>query len=217
MRGCTDDHLPLPQGEDLFPAHAGMHRSPHRSASPCPPVPRACGDAPDKGRLASELLDCSPRMRGCTDLQPARQRRDRLFPAHAGMHRACTRTRRRNSAVPRACGDAPYMDVTWQGKVHCSPRMRGCTAYLAEVRAERQLFPAHAGMHRRAACCCRTATPVPRACGDAPLTRTTPQRRRSCSPRMRGCTDRRRGEPASVPLFPAHAGMHRPRGSPTAH
>ncbi len=89
--------------------------------------------------------------------------------------------------------------------------MRGCTVVASGPGCVRVLFPAHAGMHRSARSSSRASGSVPRACGDAPLLARLAHNVRCCSPRMRGCTVGH-GDVGHAPaLFPAHAGMHRPR------
>ena len=48
----------------VFPAHAGMNRSPNSSYLNMLSVPRARGDEPGKYRLAFRVTGCSPRTRG---------------------------------------------------------------------------------------------------------------------------------------------------------
>ncbi len=211
MRGCTVVGVSGVAVPMLFPAHAGMHRVQPPRQLEVRSVPRACGDAPPRGVLTGLPLRCSPRMRGCTGGDRRRARDSHLFPAHAGMHRPRRCPCRCGLTVPRACGDAPRcLDALDQARA-CSPRMRGCTGRRSRPPAPRDLFPAHAGMHRSPTLRRSHTSPVPRACGDAPLAATPSCPHPTCSPRMRGCTAQRGRSVDRQALFPAHAGMHRCR------
>ncbi len=209
MRGCTARQRAATGAGQLFPAHAGMHRPTASPATARSSVPRACGDAPGYKSRAARCACCSPRMRGCTSSQSSEYEPSELFPAHAGMHRRSSSCLFSGGAVPRACGDAPRQGDGLVLVPTCSPRMRGCTGITVDNGYRTNLFPAHAGMHRRTSARTHEDSAVPRACGDAPPTNRPALRPWSCSPRMRGCTDTGWTYSGLLELFPAHAGMHR--------
>ena len=87
--------------------------------------------------------------------------------------------------------------------------MRGWTAQGARHREGGLVFPAHAGMDRRRNRHRPRQRRVPRACGDGPLEAEIADIRKTCSPRMRGWTERQREFDKTERVFPAHAGMDR--------
>ena len=119
--------------------------------------------------------------------------------------RACRA--RRQSGLPRACGDGP--DHRRHGAVRrvASPRMRGWTRTPRFFGQAHTGFPAHAGMDpscRRSFC---RRCGLPRACGDGPVWTYTLATEDTASPRMRGWTRVVQVGLGSLWGFPAHAGM----------
>ena len=193
MRGwpASAEHRQAASG--VFPAHAGMARNGRKERQKPQRVPRACGDGP---RLVPAVwADVS------------------VFPAHAGMARLSRRRARVCTRVPRACGDGPTSSLTAGTRRLCSPRMRGWPVVILVMRAQQEVFPAHAGMARDETLPETVLMRVPRACGDGPQAMTVHKLPGGCSPRMRGwpvCPDCY-GRHAAV--FPAHAGMARHAGN----
>ena len=211
MRGWTAIHTHGSSSAAVFPAHAGMDRLRGRLRPAARRVPRACGDGPDMQAALGISLACSPRMRGWTDRQQRRLRPDRVFPAHAGMDRKRLRCPVRRLSVPRACGDGPPSVCTSARQQSCSPRMRGWTGSTGGLRGPRAVFPAHAGMDRPPRWPASERRSVPRACGDGPVAHLDQTNESECSPRMRGWTVLGCGLHLANWVFPAHAGMDRPR------
>ena len=119
--------------------------------------------------------------------------------------------RRLRAGVPRACGDGPRLRTTMSLERMCSPRMRGWTVERHPRAGRQAVFPAHAGMDRKAAASSACRSSVPRACGDGPTLTFRAVSLGTCSPRMRGWTARRRDCCGDCCVFPAHAGMDRCR------
>ena len=119
----------------VFPAHAGMDRSSGSRGCRCRCVPRTRGDGPKASTKLDILTRCSPHTRGWTVRDPQRHRR--------------------RGRVPRTRGDGPLK----QGKVLllvlCSPHTRGWTEGEERAGHGSTVFPAHAGMDRRACPCSR--------------------------------------------------------------
>ena len=71
--------------DGVFPAHAGMFRTPLCPPSTSTRFPRARGDVPwlAEGRWDDE--EFSPRTRGCSAAHSQHRGSNRVFPAHAGM------------------------------------------------------------------------------------------------------------------------------------
>ena len=209
MRGWTACEQWVPDGLDVFPAHAGMDRHP-AGGDPGPRrVPRACGDGPRLGQISHSRWACSPRMRGWTGSDGHGPAGLRVFPAHAGMDRTSSASRRPRPRVPRACGDGPSDHGDDGEPMKCSPRMRGWTVRKRVLRLALVVFPAHAGMDRRSICSAVRWSGVPRACGDGPRVALYLRSSKECSPRMRGWTVTDRPRPERRRVFPAHAGMDR--------
>ena len=173
----------------MFPAHAGMARS-------------------DDGWRGSCHM-CSPRMRGWPGDNLTRRVVVVVFPAHAGMARLFSIFVTTALSVPRACGDGPYYPDGSLVPDLCSPRMRGWPATSPPVFYRYLVFPAHAGMARRAWMKKCSSTSVPRACGDGPGTVTPGDPDAVCSPRMRGWPAADMEPDFDEDVFPAHAGMAR--------
>ena len=90
--------------------------------------------------------------------------------------------------------------------------MRGWTVARACKEQHAKVFPAHAGMDRRASTSKPARKGVPRACGDGPVTVLPGCSSVGCSPRMRGWTVLARHHRDLQGVFPAHAGMDRGHG-----
>ena len=71
--------------EGGFPAHAGMDPAIRRACSAASRLPRTRGDGPASQASSSSSTAASPHTRGWTRLGDGRERRERGFPAHAGM------------------------------------------------------------------------------------------------------------------------------------
>ena len=54
-----------------------------------------------------------------------KKRRNRVFPANAGMILQISKEALEVKGVPRECGDDPYTQAIPTGNGWCSPRMRG--------------------------------------------------------------------------------------------
>ncbi|WP_409998053.1 hypothetical protein [Escherichia coli] len=73
----------------MFPAPAGINRSPGVFFSRSVSVPRASGDKPGWHQISKEY--------------------DNVFPAPAGINRPRTSTQQQAHSVPRASGDKPLV------------------------------------------------------------------------------------------------------------
>ncbi len=89
----------------------------------------------------------------------------------------------------------------------CSPRVRGWSQDVGHGRSPHIVLPARAGVvpqRRRVRLHLRSA---PRACGGGPSAVPTWGRARSCSPRVRGWSRRRRDDERRAGVLPARAGV----------
>ena len=126
MRGWTGQHVKKVLAYVVFPAHAGMDRTPGTTVIGCSSFPRACGDGPPIVPPPTDPTPFSPRMRGWTS-------RRRRAPGLSGC-------------FPRACGDGPMTETPAIALAKFSPRMRGWTGGLMSALKKFRVFPAHAGM-----------------------------------------------------------------------
>ena len=137
------------------------------------------------------LFACSPPTRGWTVVPWRIPAAPTVFPAHAGMDRCRHQPGGPRAGVPRPRGDGPT-GVDPNSLVEmCSPPTRGWTGAAPVRDRGGRVFPAHAGMDRRAITGSPFRPGVPRPRGDGPT--LVPDR---SSPHM---------------VFPAHAGMDRSR------
>ena len=106
-RGCSALAIRRPNGDIVFPAHAGMFlMTPSRDRrTAC--FPRARGDVPAVVNAAALSAPFSPRTRGCSALAIRRPNGDIVFPAHAGMFLPSLRPVGGGVGFPRARGDVP--------------------------------------------------------------------------------------------------------------
>ena len=108
---------------------------------------------------------------------------------------------------PRVCGDVPTLHPPPQPSAWFSPRVRGCSCCRWAWGYWRGVFPACAGMFRRARRATHTEVSFPRARGDVPSCSSSSASLIEFSPRTRGCSSGSRSAPKNQPVFPAHAGM----------
>ena len=206
-RGWT---VPFPtQGDPPagFPAHAGMDPRSRGARRRGAGLPRTRGDGPCRFPRGVTHPRASPHTRGWTRPRGGADRRERGFPAHAGMDPGGRRGRRMRDGLPRTRGDGPLTFRFRPGRGRASPHTRGWTVRVLRRGDGVRGFPAHAGMDP--AGCGRTATPgrLPRTRGDGPDPPLAAAGRDPASPHTRGWTRPRPGEHHLARGFPAHAGM----------
>ena len=101
VRGWTADNRRRDPSGRLFPAGAGMDRSPCPAIAGMRAVPRGCGDGPMTAEHQLQRCICSSRVRGWTDGMRTGAPAGQLFPAGSGMDQAPRRRRRCRRPVPR--------------------------------------------------------------------------------------------------------------------
>ncbi len=114
--------------------------------------------------------------------------------------------------VPRMRGDGPWSGCIAELLQGCSPHARGWTASQQHGVAAPSVFPACAGMDRVARMSGAGNRSVPRMRGDGPTRDSTSPNPQKCSPHARGWTDGIDLTARTAIVFPACAGMDRPRG-----
>ncbi|AIS02463.1 hypothetical protein SGLAU_32655 (plasmid) [Streptomyces glaucescens] len=160
--------LPEP-GAILLPAPAGMVPRADLRGCRLTTAPRARGDGPSGPPKSSASANCSPRPRGWSlegvgrggtlrarTCSPRPRGWSRvahllglprsLLPAPAGMVPRRSSARAAPQPAPRARGDGPRHAVLWDMRDRCSPRPRGWSLLLRQLRFASQLLPAPAGM-----------------------------------------------------------------------
>ena len=148
-RGCSETaYFPISPNH-VFPACAGMFRIHSLSCKRRFSFPRMRGDVPVCLAAALTSLSFSPHARGCSDPQLPHR-----------THPDC---------FPRMRGDVP--DYTWQyfSLMKFSPHARGCSAVKEDPYASSGVFPACAGMFRKALVRYENSIGFPRMRGDVPL------------------------------------------------
>ena len=171
-----------------FPAHAGMDLPRAATAMRRSWLPRTRGDGPLGGRGLAEFVAASPHTRGWTPEVVARARRDRGFPAHAGMDPASHPGAGCRGGLPRTRGDGPYWTPPGCRCSSASPHTRGWTRHRDRAADRAAGFPAHAGMDPARAPPTPATGRLPRTRGDGPRERLRRRREAAASPHTRGWT-----------------------------
>ena len=228
-RGWTAILEGLPPVEVVFPACAGMDRSPRTSAVTRASAPRLRGDGPAGVSPKSRRTSCSPPTRGWTANTREPSTDQLVSPAYAGMDRVQPPDDLDPQSVPRLRGDGPSRVASVFRVRSCSPPARGWTDVLGQTGHRSGVFPACAGMDRKHPGTCSGVASVPRLRGDGPGLRgllmlvrvcSPPARgwtgevldrvqQGRCSPPTRGWTGVRYGRPVYPVVFPTCAGMDR--------
>ena len=213
-RGCSDQVLPMIEHGRVFPACAGMFRRPR----PCPSrpagFPRVRGDVPASRVSIAEPFWFSPRARGCSPLCATGHIQTLVFPACAGMFRNHPGRRHSGIGFPRVRGDVPQRTGSPGKSTPFSPRARGCSAPTNQTVQPGVVFPACAGMFRKARFITGNSSGFPRVRGDVPVYFECAQCVLLFSPRARGCSQQAVREGGLERVFPACAGMFRLTATP---
>ena len=155
----------------------------------------------------------------------------KVYPACAGIHPGGAIAPRSGMGLPRMRGDPPSPYITTYDWVESTPHARGSTPYLQFWSSKSIVYPACAGIHRKAPALTRVPGRLPRMRGDPPRSqRTSPTSSRS-TPHARGSTPLKEFGSLLLPVYPACAGIHpfptgsilqfcrlpRMRGDPPSH
>ncbi len=208
-RGLSVTLVTVSRVPPVVPAHAGVIRAPGPRPSRRTRRPRARGGYPQGRSRRIPIIGSSPRTRGLSADPPARQRRVRVVPAHAGVIRSRPRSSRPPTSRPRARGGyprGPNPDVTCP---ESSPRTRGLSGRRDPGRPGRRVVPAHAGVIRAASHRRSQPRGRPRARGGYPTGTVPIAARMASSPRTRGLSAVRGDPDAGGRVVPAHAGVIR--------
>ena len=208
-RGCSWCAPPAVDDSIVFPAYAGMFRSPWGFRQGSIRFPRIRGDVPCTSRTRRVGTWFSPHTRGCSVYEQDETGWHLVFPAYAGMFRPAHTWCPATPSFPRIRGDVPREAPAPKSKPQFSPHTRGCSHQAAESRSPGQVFPAYAGMFRRASPLHQACPCFPRIRGDVPGDAQALTILPRFSPHTRGCSHQGRPACDLRCVFPAHAGMFR--------
>ena len=214
MRGCFFAPDTRFTTRCVFPAHAGVfligvHDHRHRTG-----LPRSCGGVSCLLSILVFHSRSSPLMRGCFHTRATRRVCRPVFPAHAGVFPHIDRSKTFKKSLPRSCGGVSTDFVLKMAAEESSPLMRGCFSLDVRQRSGPGVFPAHAGVFPQVPYPRAVRSSLPRSCGGVSKGGSQKTYLPKSSPLMRGCFYRGDVKLLLDRVFPAHAGVFRPRCSP---
>ena len=189
-RGCSVYEQDETGWHLVFPAYAGMFRTPPPPPHPRLRFPRIRGDVPARPRRGHDKRWFSPHTRGCSFFRWWPRCCLIVFPAYAGMFRRPGLLPLLTSGFPRIRGDVPCIFAKRLIMETFSPHTRGCSFFQTTRHLAVVVFPAYAGMFLRPENDSHCNGSFPRIRGDVPQMaddfRDTP----GFSPHTRGCSER---------------------------
>ncbi len=210
VRGCSRVHVQQPVGGLVVPARAGLFPGQRVLRGSGVRGPRACGAVPQNVQSAVVGSAWSPRVRGCSPIGLRVDQALVVVPARAGLFPTAPRRCQPPERGPRACGAVPGQAGAGELSGWWSPRVRGCSRYIARAREADGVVPARAGLFPRHRASDRRPLGGPRACGAVPLHMPTLVTRLSWSPRVRGCSHGPKHGGSTAQVVPARAGLFPP-------
>ena len=168
-RGCSDAGHDVGVSEEVFPAYAGMFRSPCGGGFGLARFPRIRGDVPNQAITSEAKTRFSPHTRGCSESSNHKRSENTVFPAYAGMFRRHRPISSGNPGFPRIRGDVPSAFRRVSSRIRFSPHTRGCSASQELREWLTTVFPAYAGMFRLPFTFSANSLSFPRIRGDVPL------------------------------------------------
>ncbi|CCH29285.1 hypothetical protein BN6_19655 [Saccharothrix espanaensis DSM 44229] len=227
--------LPLPfraVARKVFPARAGVVLTHTAVLSDGQRLPRASGGGPVLMNSSGLMPGSSPRERGWSVHVPLAGDIARVFPARAGVVHPQEDHQSYAERLPRASGGGPPVWSFADAAMPSSPRERGWSGLDLRKGPAGWVFPARAGVVRRAPHMPRTLVAVfparagvvprltprpadlvglPRASGGGPSIPSASASVQWSSPRERGWSRSGPVERFGDDVFPARAGVVRPR------
>ena len=122
-----------------------------------------------------------------------------------------------NKCFPRIRGDVPVQLVVLPAQCWFSPHTRGCSPGVSCAFNSSRVFPAYAGMFPTPLGGAPPATCFPRIRGDVPFCCCVLRHSLAFSPHTRGCSHQNLTHTSESSVFPAYAGMFRPRWRLSSH
>ena len=192
---------------EVFPAYAGMFLIGAIVVLAKVSFPRIRGDVPCfvVTELPSALF--SPHTRGCSACPNQGVRKQRVFPAYAGMFRLSNPIVVHRVGFPRIRGDVPCVGHPTYTPPKFSPHTRGCSVDWPYALSAAGVFPAYAGMFRVFFSRARRWCGFPRIRGDVPDCGSSRYSYSPFSPHTRGCSAPAPMHGWCIGVFPAYAGM----------
>ena len=127
-------------------------------------------------------------MWGCTCWSKNSLFHSRVFPTHVGVYRCERLWQKMADCFPHACGGVPPQFQISESLNSFSPRMWGCTDYIALMERNYEVFPTHVGVYLRLKLLRLNISSFPHACGGVPGRYMARWEIEPFSPRMWGCT-----------------------------
>ena len=145
MRGIPFSTLTAEILQRITPAHAGNTYKDKAQDYVLRDHPRACGEYSAHGIRQCRYGGSPPRMRGIRFQGDNHLSQHGITPAHAGNTCRLLWQVGQCQDHPRACGEYSDAGLTQKASAGSPPRMRGIHKFLANVRHEAGITPAHAG------------------------------------------------------------------------
>ena len=136
----------------------------------------------------------------------------KVYPACAGIHPGGAIAPRSGMGLPRMRGDPPSPYITTYDWVESTPHARGSTPYLQFWSSKSIVYPACAGIHRKAPALTRVPGRLPRMRGDPPLRDRGRNTNNQSTPHARGSTHCCLTFHTRHDVYPACAGIHPAEG-----
>ena len=206
-RGCSAPPEISTVTTTVFPAYAGMFRSPPHHTMASLRFPRIRGDVPTLPTAPHAHSLFSPHTRGCSPAGLLTIHNINVFPAYAGMFLPGQCGFVPAHSFPRIRGDVPAGCKWWPPHPRFSPHTRGCSREPSVLILNAEVFPAYAGMFPSHCTPPTVTVRFPRIRGDVPITLYAPHRDGAFSPHTRGCSSARASRHHGTSVFPAYAGM----------
>ncbi len=146
VRGWSCPASPTATARRVFPARAGVVRTPRPTLRRWWRLPRACGGGPWRISATRPFSASSPRVRGWSRAPGELPGSSWVFPARAGVVPTIRRYDSRPDSLPRACGGGPSARIGPPWVARSSPRVRGWSPIAVGVDGRLIVFPARAGV-----------------------------------------------------------------------
>ena len=186
----------------VFPAYAGMFRSPSPWRRIQWRFPRIRGDVPHGETTRKQSRPFSPHTRGCSLTSISLAFQTIVFPAYAGMFLRNRYHIERRRCFPRIRGDVPSKGYLRRCLGKFSPHTRGCSYRISNVLHIELVFPAYAGMFLCKKVDNGNLLSFPRIRGDVPSLREILMSITEFSPHTRGCSRVRQNVDFNLSSFP---------------
>ena len=206
-RGSTVRGYFVPHFRLVYPACAGIDRSPEYHYLLGRGLPRMRGDRPPSGMAMAISVWFTPHARGSTSSTSSTTISPYVYPACAGIDLSSSVTALGLVCLPRMRGDRPIIHRIFSRRLLFTPHARGSTTFRHETIPDPDVYPACAGIDPSSLVFPRRPQCLPRMRGDRPEGRIIYLTPSKFTPHARGST-----RPILDPLswfgvYPACAGI----------